>query len=85
VTSNPFYTRRYQHAFSSRTFAQTLLCSDHGDYSGDWHAVEKMPCALEDVLTRVPLMAAIPGGARGVRVPNPVETIDLFATLLQVH
>ena len=59
-----------------------FMTSDHGDYAGDWHNVEKYPCALDDVLTRVPLIASFPGGQAGVRAPAPVETLDLFATLL---
>ena len=39
-----------------------LVCSDHGDYAGDFGLVEKWPSGLEDCLTRVPLMARIPGG-----------------------
>ena len=66
--------------------AQTALIftSDHGDYAGDYHAVEKYPCALDDMLTRVPLIARVPGGAPGVRVAAPVQTLDLFATLLDL-
>ena len=59
-----------------------ILTSDHGDYAGDWHNVEKYPCALDDVLTRVPLIAAFPGGRAGAREAAPVEVLDLFATLL---
>lgn len=61
-----------------------VFSSDHGDYAGDYHAVEKYPCALDDVLTRVPLIVRVPGGARGVRVAAPVQTLDLFATLLEL-
>ena len=61
-----------------------LFSSDHGDFAGDFHAVEKYPCALDDVLTRVPLIARVPGGAAGVRVAAPVQTLDLFATLLDL-
>jgi len=58
--------------------------SDHGDYGGDWQAVEKWPGAMEDVLTRVPLVARIPGAAAGRRVPGPVMSVDLFPTLLEL-
>ena len=66
--------------------ARTALffSSDHGDFAGDYHAVEKYPCALDDALTRVPLIARVPGGAAGVRVAAPVQTLDLFATLLEL-
>ena len=62
-----------------------IFTSDHGDFSGDWHNVEKYPCALDDVLTRVPLLISYPqGGLSNVRVPGPVESLDLFATLLDM-
>ena len=52
--------------------ARTALffSSDHGDFAGDYHAVEKYPCALDDMLTRVPLIARVPGGAAGVRAAD---------------
>jgi choline-sulfatase len=52
--------------------------------SGEYRAIEKFPCGLEDALTRVPLIARVPGGARGAVVADPVETLDLFATLLDL-
>jgi len=61
-----------------------LFTSDHGDYHGEYGAVEKFPCGLEDALTHVPLVASVPGGARGAVVARPVETMDLFATLLDI-
>lgn len=61
-----------------------LFTSDHGDFAGEFHAVEKYPCALDDVLTRVPLLARVPGGAPGVRIAAPVQSLDLFATLLDL-
>ena len=62
------------------------LISDHGDYAGDWRAVEKYPCGLEDVLTHVPLIIRMPGGggAAGTRVTAPVMALDLFATVLEL-
>jgi choline-sulfatase len=56
--------------------------SDHGDWAGDYGLVEKWPNAMEDTLTRVPLIARIPGGAAGHTVNEPVELMDLFATAL---
>jgi arylsulfatase A-like enzyme len=58
--------------------------SDHGDYGGDWQAVEKWPGGMEDVLTRVPLIARVPGAAAGRRVAAPVMSVDLFPTLLEL-
>jgi len=56
--------------------------SDHGDWAGDYGLVEKWPNAMEDILTRVPLIARIPGGAAGHVVNEPMELLDLFATVL---
>jgi arylsulfatase A-like enzyme len=56
--------------------------SDHGDYAGDYGLVEKWPSGMEDVLTRVPLVARIPGGAAGHVVASPVELFDVMATTL---
>ena len=61
-----------------------IVHSDHGDYGGDWQAVEKWPGGMEDVLTRVPLLARLPGGAKGVRVAAPVMSIDLYPTMLEL-
>lgn len=59
-----------------------IASSDHGDYNGDFQAVEKWPGGLEDMLTRVPLLFRIPGGQSGLRVTNPVMAIDLLPTIL---
>jgi arylsulfatase A-like enzyme len=61
-----------------------FFTSDHGDYHGEYSAIEKFPCGLEDSLTHVPLLASVPGGARGAVIAPPVETLDLFATLLDL-
>lgn len=56
--------------------------SDHGDYAGDYGLVEKWPSAVEDVITRVPLVVRTPGGKAGHVVNEPVELFDLMATTL---
>lgn len=61
-----------------------LAFSDHGDWAGDYGLVEKWPSALDDVLTRVPFLARIPGGARGHVVREPVEMFDVMATTLEL-
>ncbi len=62
-----------------------LFClSDHGDYAGDFGLVEKWPSALEDMLTHVPLLARIPGGAAGVDCQEMVELFDVMATCLDL-
>lgn len=61
-----------------------FLFSDHGDYAGDYGLVEKWPSGLEDVLTRVPLIAELPGCARGHVVDEPVELFDVMASVLEL-
>jgi choline-sulfatase len=58
--------------------------SDHGDYAGDYGLVEKWPSGVEDVLTRVPLIARVPGGARGHIAEGIVELYDVMATCLDL-
>lgn len=61
-----------------------LLCSDHGDYTGDYGLVEKWPSGLEDCLTHVPLIARIPGGAAANVSRELVELFDVMPTCLEV-
>lgn len=58
--------------------------SDHGDYAGDYGLVEKWPNGMEDILTRVPLIARIPGGKAGHIVYEQVEMFDVMATVLEL-
>jgi len=57
--------------------------SDHGDYAGDYGLVEKWPSAVEEIITRVPLLVRTPGGAAGHVVEEPVEMFDFMATTLE--
>lgn len=59
------------------------VCSDHGDYAGDYGLVEKWPSAAEDIITRVPLIVRAPGGTAGHVVQEPVELFDVMATTLE--
>jgi arylsulfatase A-like enzyme len=61
-----------------------LVCSDHGDYAGDYGLVEKWPAGLEDCLTRVPLIARIPGSARAAVSRELVELYDVMPTCLEL-
>ena len=81
-----------------------FMTSDHGDFAGDYRLVEKTQNTFEDVLTRVPLLARVPGcrenrdaphfpseGDAGSRkigsvpvFPGMVESMDLFATIMEV-
>ncbi|HEX3916545.1 MAG TPA: sulfatase-like hydrolase/transferase, partial [Caulobacteraceae bacterium] len=58
--------------------------SDHGDYAGDYGLIEKWPSGQEDCLTRVPLIARLPGGAAGHVVGEMVELFDLMPTFLEL-
>ena len=61
-----------------------LVHSDHGEWAGDWGLVEKYSTALDDCLTRVPLVIRSPGGATGHSVAEPVELFDQMATILDI-
>jgi arylsulfatase A-like enzyme len=61
-----------------------FLFADHGDWAGDYGLVEKWPSALDDTLTRVPLVARVPGMASGHVVREPVELFDVMATCLEL-
>ena len=61
-----------------------FVLSDHGDYGGDYGLVEKWPSGLEDVLTRVPLLAKVPGGVAGQATAALVQHMDVMPTILDV-
>lgn len=61
-----------------------FFSSDHGDFGGDFGLVEKWPGSMDDVLTRVPLVGRFPGGASGVVHEAPVQTADVFETMLDL-
>lgn len=61
-----------------------FFSSDHGDFAGDFHMVEKWPGGADDVLTRVPLYARVPGAsfaARGFVSRAPVQLFDIPHTI----
>jgi choline-sulfatase len=61
-----------------------FVFSDHGEWGGDYGLVEKWPSAVEDVLTRVPLIARAPGMAQGHVSEEIVELYDIMATVLEL-
>ena len=61
-----------------------IVSADHGDWAGDYGLVEKWPSALDDTMTRVPLLIRWPGNRAGHVVREPVELFDLMATLLEL-
>jgi len=58
-----------------------ILCADHGDWAGDAGLVEKWPSAMDDMLTRVPLIIRRPGCPGGQRVKELTQSIDIFPTI----
>lgn len=58
--------------------------SDHGEWAGDYGLVEKWPSALDDCLTRVPMLVRAPGSAAGHVVREPAECFDLLPTTLEL-
>ncbi|HLK68323.1 MAG TPA: sulfatase-like hydrolase/transferase [Bryobacteraceae bacterium] len=58
--------------------------ADHGDYAGDYGLVEKWPNAMNDPLTRIPLIARVPGGKPGHVSREIVEQFDVMATCLEL-
>jgi choline-sulfatase len=61
-----------------------VATSDHGDWAGDYGLVEKWPSALDDAITRVPLIVRTPGNEAGHVVREPVEQFDVMATILEL-
>ena len=58
--------------------------ADHGEWAGDFGLVEKWPSAMEDTLTRVPLIARVPGFKVGHVSKEIVELYDVMATCLDL-
>lgn len=61
-----------------------FVCSDHGDYAGDYGLVEKWPSGLEDCLTHVPLIARVPGGVAAHVASDLVELYDIMPSCLEL-
>eukprot|EP01121_Diplochlamys_sp_Union-15-3_P020996 TRINITY_DN8376_c0_g1_i1.p1 TRINITY_DN8376_c0_g1~~TRINITY_DN8376_c0_g1_i1.p1 ORF type:complete len:508 (-),score=74.62 TRINITY_DN8376_c0_g1_i1:70-1593(-) len=61
-----------------------IVSSDHGDFAGDYHLVEKWPGGLDDILTRVPLLIRTPGGVPGHVVNESTQLFDVMATILDL-
>jgi choline-sulfatase len=61
-----------------------FLMADHGEWAGDFGLVEKWPSAMEDTLTRIPLIARVPGFKAGHVSKEVVELFDVMATCLDL-
>ena len=62
-----------------------FFSSDHGDFAGDFHMIEKWPGGADDILTRVPLYARVPGGATGIVSRAPVSLFDIPHTMCELQ
>ena len=60
-----------------------LVVADHGEGLGE-HGEDTHSMLLYDATLHVPLLLAIPGGARGVRIAEQVGTVDIVPTLLEL-
>ncbi len=59
-----------------------VLVSDHGEMNGDFNMLFKQN--FLDPAARVPFVLRLPDGPRGMRVDDPVELMDLGATLVDL-
>jgi arylsulfatase A-like enzyme len=62
----------------------TFFFSDHGDWAGDYGLVEKWPSAMDDCLTRIPMVVRTPECSSGHVVREPVECFDIMPTTLEL-
>jgi arylsulfatase A-like enzyme len=67
-----------------RNDTAVFLFSDHGEWGGDYGLVEKWPSAMDDALTRVPLIARVPGYSERHVSNGIVELYDVMATCLDL-
>lgn len=57
-----------------------VITADHGEMLGDRHSWGKM--SVYDAAYHTPLIVRMPGGAQGVQVSAPTESIDIVPTIL---
>ena len=61
-----------------------VMVSDHGDFMGNYHMVRK-GMFLQEALLHVPMLWWGPGYlAKGARSSAPVQTLDIFPTLVEL-
>lgn len=62
-----------------------IYTADHGDFAGDHNCYEKWDTAMLDCITRVPLLARLPGRLpAGLKSDALVELVDLLPTSLEL-
>jgi arylsulfatase A-like enzyme len=64
--------------------AVTLFFSDHGEYLGDYGLIEKWPSAMDEGITRDPLIMSVPGMPHNQVCDAMVELIDIVPTVLEL-
>lgn len=62
----------------------TLFFTDHGEFLGDYHLIEKWPSGVSDNLVHEPLMIGGAGLPKGMVYDEMAEMIDLVPTMLQL-
>lgn len=66
------------------TTTAVIATTDHGDMMGSHGLLSKGAMVYEEC-ARIPFIARLPGGARGVSCSTPVSLLDLFPTVLDLH
>ncbi|RPF48997.1 choline-sulfatase [Hydrogenoanaerobacterium saccharovorans] len=61
-----------------------IISSDHGDWHGTRHLVEKWPNAMDDEIVRVPLIIKTPNGTKGHVVKEQTALFDIMPTILEL-
>lgn len=83
------FGRLIQAVDNSKVYKHTavFVWSDHGDYAGDYGLVGNWPSGMEDALTRVPLLARVPGFTNHNMDhlwSEPTQLYDVMATVLEL-
>jgi arylsulfatase A-like enzyme len=60
-----------------------IFTADHGEAFGEHGILGHQDCMYDEVL-RIPLLIQYPDGEGGRRVSEPVESLDLFPTILEL-
>jgi arylsulfatase A-like enzyme len=63
--------------------ALIILVADHGELLGEYGGLFSHAGRLDPELTEIPLLVKWPGQRQGVKVPQLVSQVDLFATILE--
>ncbi|MDA3962609.1 MAG: sulfatase-like hydrolase/transferase [Planctomycetota bacterium] len=66
-------------------YDNTIICfnADHGDFNGD-HGLFHKNLGIYDSIQQIPFILRVPGGPKGVRRSQLIESIDMYPTLCEV-